>query len=189
MMKRWSCLLLAVVVVLSACKRGEKVAEAPGGAGKTETQAAQTTTVAGTEAGAMMPAYVATNLDGTKFDLASRRGKVVLLNVWATWCGPCRYEIPELQRMHDLYGPRGFEVIGASVDEGEPDTVRQFVTENKMTYPVVLDPEGKSTVILDTSVLPTSVLIGRDGKIVWKKVGAILEGDQELKTAIEKTLG
>ena len=128
-------------------------------------------------------------LDGSKFDLASKRDKVVLLNLWATWCGPCRYEIPELQTIHAKYAPKGFEVIGVSVDESGVESVRDFIKEQKkMTYPVVVDADGKITNILETSVLPTSVLLDRTGKIVWKKYGAIMEGDPELKQAIEKTL-
>ena len=171
------------LVVVAGCKRGEKVA------GVSDAKPAQTqTTATGSEPGAMFPEYSAMNLDGTKFELASRRDKVVLLNLWATWCGPCRYEIPELQRMHDQYGKRGFEVVGVSVDESGIEAVREFVTEQKMTYPIVLDPQGKLADLMAASVLPTTVLIGRDGKIVWKKVGAILEGDQELQSAIEKAL-
>ncbi len=184
-------LVVGLVVVLGGCKRAEKAATGTHGNTTTATAtttAAATGTVAGTEAGAMMPEYAATNLDGSKFELASHRQKVVLLNVWATWCGPCRFEIPELQRMHNQYAARGFEVVGVSVDEGDADPVRQFVGENKMTYPIVLDPDGKLANILETSVLPTSVLIGRDGRILYKKVGAIFENDPELKAAIEKAL-
>lgn len=180
-MKRLA-VLLVLVLVIAGCKRGEQAA----GDGDAKKTPAQTAT--GTEPGAMMPEYAAMNLDGSKFELVSRRNKVVLLNLWATWCGPCRYEIPELQRIHDEYAQRGFEVVGVSVDESGIESVRQFVTEQKMTYPVVLDPQGNLANVLQTSVLPTSVLIGRDGKIVWKKVGAILEGDEELKSAIEKAL-
>ncbi|HYC87725.1 MAG TPA: TlpA disulfide reductase family protein [Thermoanaerobaculia bacterium] len=180
MRKRCWLLVALFVVVVAGCKRGETAVQ------QQKTAPAQTAT--GTEPGAMMPEYSAMNLDGSKFELATRRDKVVLLNLWATWCGPCRYEIPELQRMHDEYSRRGFEVVGVSVDESGIESIREFVGENKMTYPVVLDPQGKLANVLEASVLPTSVLIGRDGKIVWKKVGAILEGDEELKSAIEKAL-
>jgi thiol-disulfide isomerase/thioredoxin len=179
-------LLLALVVVVSGCKRGETPAGSSGrgGAGKTATAA----TTTGTEVGFAMPDYSAMNLDGTKFDLAGRRGKVVLLNVWATWCGPCIFEIPELQRIHDAYAARGFEVVGVSVDESGVEAVKQFVDDKKMRYPVALDPQGQLASLLQTSVLPTSVLVDRGGKIVWKKTGAILENDQELDEAIKKAL-
>jgi peroxiredoxin len=135
-----------------------------------------------------MPEYSATRLDGSKFELAAQRKNVVLLNLWATWCGPCRFEIPELQRMHNELGPKGFEVIGVSVDEGGVEMVKQFVTEQKMTYPIVLDPEGKLANLFQTSVLPTTALIDRSGKIVWKHYGLIEANDATLKQAIEKAL-
>jgi thiol-disulfide isomerase/thioredoxin len=150
--------------------------------------AATATAPTGVDVGQMMPEYSATWLDGSKFDLAAKRDKVVLLNVWATWCGPCRFEIPELETLHKKYGPKGFEVIGVSVDEGTPDAVKEFVAEQKMTYPVALDPEGKLAALLQVSVLPTSVLLDRTGKIVWKRTGIITPDDAELAAALEKTL-
>lgn len=185
-MKKLAVLLVLVVALASACKRGEKSLGSSDG--KPERETAPAATATGTEVGAAMPDYSAMNLDGTKFDLASRRGTVVLLNVWATWCGPCRYEIPELQRIHDKYAPRGFEVVGVSVDESGIESVKQFIDEYEMRYPVALDPQGQIANLLQTSVLPTSVLVDRDGRIIWKKYGAIMEGDQELDQAISKAL-
>ncbi|MGZ5432084.1 MAG: TlpA family protein disulfide reductase [Thermoanaerobaculia bacterium] len=185
-MKKLAVLLVLVVALASACKRGEKALGSRDG--KPEQKTSTPATATGTEVGAAMPDYSAMNLDGTKFDLASRRGTVVLLNVWATWCGPCRYEIPELQRIHDAYAARGFEVVGVSVDESGVESVKQFIDEYKMRYPVALDPQGQLANLLQTSVLPTSVLVDRGGRIIWKKYGAILENDQELDEAIRKAL-
>jgi thiol-disulfide isomerase/thioredoxin len=164
----------------AACRRAEP--PAPTQTAKPPQQ------VAGTDVGATMPEYSAMGLDGSKFDLGTHRNKVVLLNLWATWCGPCRFEIPELQKMHTQYAPKGFEVIGVSVDEGGVDTVKQFIAEHEMTYPVVIDAEGKLASVFQTSVLPTSALIDRNGKIVWKHYGLIDANDATLKTAIEKAL-
>lgn len=191
-MKRVAVLFVLVVLV-AACKQKEKPVTATAyghGASKesqtqTEPQEARQT---GIEVGATMPEYAALNLDGSKFDLAQHRDKVVLVNVWATWCGPCVFEIPELQKMHDQYGPRGFEVIGVSVDESGAESVKAFVDEHKMTYPIALDAEGKLATLLQTTVLPTSVLVDRKGTIVWKQKGLIDESDQGLKAAIEKAL-
>ena len=186
--------LLAVLLLtlLAACRKSEQ-AVAPATQSSqpaTATAPASSTaaTATGIDVGSVLPAYGAAWLDGTAFDLASRRDKVVLLNVWATWCGPCRFEIPELQSIHDKFAARGFEVIGVSVDEGDPKFVREFVAEKKMTYPVALDSDGKIADMLQTSVLPTTVLLGRDGTILWKKYGAIEAGDTELAQAIEKAL-
>lgn len=184
-------ILIALTLALAGCKRSET--PAPGthgydaGAKKTQT-AQQTESEAGTDVGSTMPEYTALGLDGSKFDLASKRDKVVLLNVWATWCGPCVYEIPELQGIHDRFAAKGFEVIGVSVDESGIESVKQFVEEHKMEYPIVLDAEGKLANILQTSVLPTSILVDRKGRVVWKKFGAIMPNDLELAKAIEGAL-
>ncbi len=184
---------LAFLALVAGCKKSETPVATQTATTTTATQTAQTTSSAApaapsTDIGAMMPAYEATTLDGTKFDLASKRDKVVLVNVWATWCGPCRFEIPELQKLHDANAAKGFEVLGVSVDDGDVSVVKDFVAENKMKYPVAIDPQGQIAAILQTSVLPTTVLIGRDGKILWKKYGPILENDQELKAALTKAL-
>jgi thiol-disulfide isomerase/thioredoxin len=171
--------LLVLLIAIAGCKRSETAVPS-------RTSAPATAT--GTEVGFALPEYTAMKLDGSTFDLASTRKKVVLLNIWATWCGPCRYEIPELQRIHDQYAARGFEVIGVSVDESGVESVKQFVAEHKMTYPQVLDAEGKLATILETSMLPTSVMLDRTGKIVWKKIGAIEANDKELTSILEKTL-
>lgn len=189
-MRKIATAALVSLTLIAACKGGEKPATTTSA---TSTQA-QTTSSAeappapGTDVGAVMPEYEAMNLDGSKFELASQRGKVALVNVWATWCGPCRFEIPELQKLHDAYNAKGFEVVGVSVDESGVDSVKQFVSENNMHYQIALDPQGKIAAMLQTSVLPTTILVSRDGKILWKKFGPILANDQELKGAIEKAL-
>ena len=187
-------LLFTFIVLFASCGKKETPAAVSHGYGDPK-QPAQTTTATstaatttGTDIGSTMPAYSATSLDGSKFDLAAKRNKVVLLNLWATWCGPCRYEIPELQSLHAKFEPKGFEVIGVSVDESGVEPVKQFVNEFKMTYPVVLDPEGKLATIFGTSVLPTTVLLDRNGRIVWKRYGQIMPGDTELEQAIVKAL-
>ncbi|HYR26897.1 MAG TPA: TlpA disulfide reductase family protein, partial [Thermoanaerobaculia bacterium] len=115
-------LLVALMMIAAlACKRGEEKQQT-GTAGYAtrgaQKAAPQTQTVpAGSEVGSSMPEYAAMWLDGSKFELEARRDKVVLLNVWATWCAPCRLEIPELQKVHDKYAPKGFEVVGVSLDE------------------------------------------------------------------------
>ncbi|HET8796060.1 MAG TPA: TlpA disulfide reductase family protein [Thermoanaerobaculia bacterium] len=194
-MKKLALLLTITLLVAAACRRAEQPVAGSGanrgsapetaGTAGTATPAATSTAPVGIEVGSTMPEYSAMWLDGSKFELAGRRDKVVLLNIWATWCGPCRYEIPELQKMHDQYASKGFEVIGVSVDESGVEAVRQFVDEQKMTYPIALDPEGRIASLMQTSVLPTTVLVDRSGRIVWKKYGLISENDPELKKAIE----
>jgi len=182
MMKPIAIVCVALFMTAAACRRAESPPKRVAGS---RAQKPSELPVAPTRVGDAMPPYAAKTLDGKPFDLRSERGKVVLLNVWATWCGPCRFEIPELQAMHDRYGKRGFEVIGVSVDEGEPAEVKTFVVEQKVTYPVALDPEQKIANVLQTVVLPTTVLIDRKGKIVWRQIGALTPHDPKLEAAIE----
>jgi cytochrome c biogenesis protein CcmG, thiol:disulfide interchange protein DsbE len=179
-------ILLISMLSIAACNR-----EAAAPAAKAANSAPPAAEApAGTElaVGSTMPAYKAAMIGGGTFDVGAERGNVVLLNVWATWCGPCRYEIPALQKLHQKYGGRGFKVVGISIDEGEAQPVKQFVTEHKMDYPVALDPDGKLANIFQTSVIPTSVLIDRNGKVIWKKYGAIDENELPLTRAIEAAL-
>ena len=140
------------------------------------------------EVGKLAPSYTASWLDGSTFDLAAERGNVVMLNLWATWCGPCRYEIPELDRLHARYSSRRFKVIGVSVDEGPVEEVRKFVADQKMTYPVALDPQGRLAMLFETTVLPTTAIIDRTGKVVWKSAGIVDVNDTEMLKALESAL-
>jgi cytochrome c biogenesis protein CcmG/thiol:disulfide interchange protein DsbE len=193
-MKRTLPILLALMCS-AACQRAERVVHAYAAKAKRKPAATATaakpaeTAQAPTEAGDSMPAFNATLLDGKPFDLTAERAKnVVLLNVWATWCGPCRFEIPQLQQIHDKYKTRGFEVVGVSVDENGAEAVKPFLKEQKIGYAVVLDPNGTIANLLQTTVLPTSVLIDRNGKILWRRIGALTGPDTALDTAIERAL-
>ncbi|HEX7677175.1 MAG TPA: TlpA disulfide reductase family protein [Thermoanaerobaculia bacterium] len=141
-----------------------------------------------TEVGDSMPPYSAKYLDGKAMTMAAEKGNVVFLNVWATWCGPCRFETPELQSLQTQYAAKGLKVIGVSVDEGDTDAVKTFVAEQKITYPIAVDPEGRIANLVQTTVLPTSLLVDRTGKIVWRQIGAIMPNDAKLKAAVEKAV-
>jgi cytochrome c biogenesis protein CcmG, thiol:disulfide interchange protein DsbE len=190
--------LIAALVLLAAaaCRKHEtptpqnppNVAQHNGGERSAPPPPATPATSTGTEVGSAMPAYSAELLDGKTFDVANEKGHVVFLNLWATWCGPCRFEIPELEKMHTKYASKGFKVVGVSLDEGGKEQVQQFISSNNMTYPVALDPEGKLASLFQTTVIPTSVLIDRKGKIVWKKFGALTGPDDSLDRAMQTAL-
>ena len=164
-MKRLS-LLLAALLVLASCHR-----EPPA-----------------PPFGPPMPPYKAQRLDGKPFDIADEKGSVVLLNLWATWCGPCRFEIPELGKLHAKYAGRGFKVIGVSLDEGGAAAVKQFVADQKIAYPIVVDPEGKLATLLNTTVIPTSIVVDKTGNIVWKHFGIVDTNDAKLTKVVEAAL-
>ena len=185
-----SAVLLLVLLASLSCKRDEQAfTYSKGDAKSTAQRGAAPESATGTDVGSTMPEYAALTLDGAKWDLADKRDKVVLLNLWATWCGPCVFEIPELQTIHEKYASQGFEVVGVSLDESGPEAVKSFIAnQKKMTYPVVLDAEGKLANMLQTTMIPTSLIIDRNGRIVWKKAGAIMKNDKELESAIQKAV-
>jgi cytochrome c biogenesis protein CcmG/thiol:disulfide interchange protein DsbE len=123
----------------------------------------------------MAPDFTLTSLSGQSIDLKNYRGKVVLLDFWATWCGPCRIEIPGFEDLERKYGPDGLQIIGVSMDDS-PDPVRQFYQQLNMNYPVVMGSDKVGEMYGGIFGLPTSFLIGRDGRIYAKHVGATDEG-------------
>jgi peroxiredoxin len=141
------------------------------------------------EVGRPAPAYAGVSLGGDSVSLAALRGKPVLLNIWATWCHPCREEIPELQRLHERYRERGLELVGVSVDAaGDDAAIRDFMRRYGMTYPVWRDPaENVSTTFLALGV-PATFLIDRHGVLRWKKTGPIGKRDTSLTAAVESAL-
>ena len=120
----------------------------------------------------LAPDFALTELSGQKLDLAEYRGKVVLLDFWATWCGPCRIEIPGFIELQKKYRDQGFTVIGVSLDDSvEP--VKDFYQEFGMNYPVAVSGDKKVDLLYGGIIgLPTAYLIGRDGRIYAKHSGA-----------------
>ena len=121
---------------------------------------------------APMPAFSLKDLDGTPIDSSRLAGKVVLLNFWATWCPPCRAEIPDLIALQEKYRDQ-IQIIGVSEDDAPPDTVRQFVAEHKMNYTVAMTTPEMERAFPGIDALPTSFLIDREGRVARKHVGML----------------
>ncbi len=143
----------------------------------------------GPRIGAAAPAYGASTLEGDSVDLASLRGKVVLLNLWATWCAPCRHEMPYLQELYEEKRESGLEILGVSFDTGGgEDLVAGFVDEIGVTYPILLDPQMRGNDLYRVLGLPASFLIDRSGTLVWMRYGPVNETDRDFQNAVETTL-
>ncbi|MEQ1780159.1 MAG: TlpA disulfide reductase family protein [Hyphomonadaceae bacterium] len=139
--------------------------------------------------GTPAPAYEAAQLDRTDISLASLKGQVVLLNVWATWCGPCRQEIPYLASLQDSDGPRGLRVIGISVDAAEDrEKVVQLAPTLGITYDVWLDPTERIGGIIRSAAVPATVLVDRAGVVRWKHTGVIREDTPGFREAMNAAL-
>jgi cytochrome c biogenesis protein CcmG, thiol:disulfide interchange protein DsbE len=143
----------------------------------------------GAVVGSPAPEYSATALDGESVSLADHHGRLVLLNVWATWCPPCRDEIPALQELHERYVARGLDVVGVSIDgRGERDNIRGFLDGFGVTYPIWLDPGERVTSVFRTQGVPTTFLINRDGTLLWRHVGPVTADHAELNRLIGENL-
>ncbi|HEU4564304.1 MAG TPA: TlpA disulfide reductase family protein [Gemmatimonadaceae bacterium] len=105
-----------------------------------------------------------TALDGSRIAIAELRGQVVLVNFWATWCPPCRVEMPGFQRVYESRRARGFTIVGISTD-ATAGTVRDFLAERGITYPVAMNAGGVERAFGGASMLPTSILIDRSGRV------------------------
>ena len=112
--------------------------------------------------------------DGPKVkDITDYRGQVVLLNLWATWCGPCKQEMPSIQALHDSLGAKGLHVIAVSVDDpGFESQIRSFVAEHKLSFEILHEGSGKIERDYQTSGIPETFLIGKDGVIRKRVIGA-----------------
>jgi thiol-disulfide isomerase/thioredoxin len=136
------------------------------------------------------PPYGATALHGDSVSLGALRGKVVLLNVWATWCAPCREEIPYLQSLFARHASEGFEIVGVSVDaRGSESAIEDFRKDFGMTYPIWLDPDERVQSLFLALGVPASYLIDRRGILRWKHLGTVKSTDTSFADALAAALG
>lgn len=131
-------------------------------------------------------------IDGTSFKVVDKKGKVILINMWATWCGPCRHEMPSLVEMHEKYKDKGFEVIGLDSDESESvEMIQDFAKEMKLNYPLGYADAALFRQFVRISGLqgiPQSILINRDGKMTGVFTGGSPTVIAKMKETVEKTV-
>ncbi|HUF25969.1 MAG TPA: TlpA disulfide reductase family protein [Gemmatimonadaceae bacterium] len=135
------------------------------------------------------PAYAARSLAGDSVSLAAHAGEVVLLNVWATWCLPCRDEIPALQRLHERHQADGLRIVGVSVDShADGERIGAFARDFGVTYAIWLDPDDRVAQTFLTVGVPTTFLIGRDGTLLWRHTGPVRDDDPALLALLGRAL-
>lgn len=135
------------------------------------------------------PALKLKDTDGTLHDFAQLRGKVVLVNFWATWCPPCRREMPSMQRLKDTLAGEAFEVLAVDVGE-DADTIQAFTSQldTQLTFPILLDTRGRTMREWKVAGLPTTYLVDKQGRIVASAVGGREFDHPELVAAIRAVL-
>jgi peroxiredoxin len=136
----------------------------------------------------LAPEFTLQDANGASVKLADYRGKVVLLNFWATWCGPCQVEIPWFEEFEQQFKSKGFEVVGVSMDEDGWAAIKPFVAQHKVNYRVLLGTDSVGQLYGGVDSLPTTFIIDRDGKFAFSPhVG--LAGKDEYRNEIESLLG
>ncbi len=173
-------LTLAIVAAASACGGVQGDSAADGG------ERFQPLTV-----GSPAPAYAVRTLTGDTVRVgggatAGSDGIPTLLNIWATWCGPCKREFPELERIHRAHSAAGLRVVAVSIDLGDDSPVASFVGEHGATFAIGRDVNGIVQDRFRSIGVPESYLIGADGTILWRHVGELPANDAGLSAALER---
>ncbi len=132
--------------------------------------------------------FAAQDLQGKPVRFAAYRGKVVLLNFWATWCPPCRKEMPSMERLHRAYRERGLVVLAVSQDEAPLEEVRRFAVSLGLTFPVWHDRDREAARHFSLPGVPTSYLIAHDGQLAWRVLGEYDWDGREAHGAVELLL-
>ncbi len=132
------------------------------------------------------PDFALQSIDGKTVRLSDFRGKAVLLNFWATYCAPCRIEMPWFVELQDRYAAEGLQVVGVAMDDASPDDIEKFASELGVNYPILVGEETVGNAYGGVQFLPSTFYIGRDGKVVGKVFG--LKTKNEIEENIKKTL-
>jgi len=127
--------------------------------------------VSGQLRGKEAPDFELQSLEGKNVKLSDFRGKAVLLNFWATWCGPCKIEMPWFVELQKEYGPQGLQIVGVAMDDASKEDIAKFVKEMGVNYPILIGKEDVGNQYGGVNVLPTTFFIDRDGKIVAREFG------------------
>ena len=135
-------------------------------------------------AGGLAPDFSLQSLDGSAVRLSDYRGKAVLLNFWATWCAPCKIEMPWFVELQKQYGPQGLQIVGVAMDDASTKDIAAFAKEMGVNYPVLIGKESVGDAYGGVQFLPESFYIDRSGKILDKAFG--LKGKGEIEDAVKK---
>jgi cytochrome c biogenesis protein CcmG/thiol:disulfide interchange protein DsbE len=141
--------------------------------------------------GSKAPDFTAYTLDSVPRAkrLAEYRGKVLMINVWATWCLPCRVEMPSIEALNKDYAAKGLKIVAVSIDDpGTDSTIRSFARQYGLTFEILHDPQGKITDLYDISGYPETFIVGKDGVIRKKLMSATDWNSREARSLVDRLL-
>jgi len=133
------------------------------------------------------PEFTLKSLKDKNLSLKELRGQVVMINFWATWCGPCRQEIPALNTLYEKYRDTGFVLLGVNVDSESANAI-QMVSRLKTTYPILFDADKRASMLYQVSAMPTTILIDRDGKVRYIQKGYVTGIENKYQAQIRELL-
>jgi len=140
------------------------------------------------EIGYRAPGFSLRNLQGNRDGLSNYQGQVVIINFWATWCAPCRAEMPSFEALYRRYRSQGLTILAVSLDKGADEKVRQYVRERGFSFPVLMDTDGEAERLYPSVSIPFTYVVGRSGRIVARVDGAKNWQSEETFEAVEYLL-
>jgi peroxiredoxin len=179
-------LLLSTALLGCGGSEGSTQADDAGTQPTAETETApreERATGTGTDIGQTPPEFSLADLDGNEVSLSDFAGKVVILDLWATWCPPCRQEIPFLVSLYEEYNDEGLEVVGIGLDRGGAKVLAPFVEANDVTYTILVGNEDVSRAY-GVSSIPMTLMIDRDGRVASREVGFAPSMAEDMRTRV-----
>jgi len=179
------CIVVGVTALLVLCKHGSKQPVASDG-----TNMAPPPGIGDPPAGSLAPDFTLPGLpDGKPVQLSSLRGKAILVNFWATWCGPCKIEMPWLEDMQKKYGPQGFQILGVAMDDTDDEKpIIDFAKKMGVSYTILKGNSKVGDMYGGVDRLPLSYFVDRSGKVVREIVGAPMQ-ETMIEDAVKEALG
>jgi peroxiredoxin len=177
-------LIVSTVLILAGCSSSATAPTSQPAAGGNGASTADASAETGLEPGQVAPDFSAKLVSGQTVSLKELRGRVVLINFWATWCAPCRHEMPDFQKIADRYDKKDFTVLAVNFQES-PETIKKFTTNMGLKFDVALDQNGAINHLYGVNQYPVSYVIGRDGKVLVRQYGAF-SSIESLQQSLQK---